>query len=306
MINVIRYRYIFLGVAALVVAAAIVALATLGLTLGIDFHGGILWQLAIPSGPAAAEVEQTLKTSAGLPEVKVTRDATANRYLIRLPAGEIETADILAGLREKYPAAAELSFQSIGPSVGEELRRRAVLAIVFVLVGISTYIAFAFRKVQRPVSSWKYGAVTLLTLFHDVIIPTGLLAVLGYYGRVEVDGNFVVALLVVVGFSVHDTIVVFDRIRENLAHPFAAAKILGAKGGGGFGEIVNASVNQTMARSINTSLTLIIVLVTLYFLGPLALRYFILTLLVGVSVGVYSSIFVASPLLYLWHGEGGK
>ena len=134
--------------------------------------------------------------------------------------------------------------------------------------------------------------VTLASLFHDVAIPAGMLAVLGHFGAIEIDGNFVVALLVVVGFSVHDTIVVFDRIRENL--------LLG-RGRKEFGEVINESVNETLARSINTSLTLILVLLALYFVGPASLHYFVLTLLVGVTTGIYSSIFVASPLLYVWH-----
>ena len=156
------------------------------------------------------------------------------------------------------------------------------------LVGISLYIAYAFRKTSRPVSSWKYGWITLLTLFHDVSIPAGLLAILGHFRGVEIDTNALVALLVVMGFSVHDTIVVFDRVRENL---------LLNRGKQNFGDVVNASVNQSMARSINTSLTLILVLIALIFVGPPSLFYFVLLLLVGVITGIYSSIFIASPLL---------
>jgi len=174
------------------------------------------------------------------------------------------------------------------------LRKNAITAIIFVILGISLYVAFAFRKVYQPVSSWVYGLITLLTLFHDVVIPAGLLALLGHYARIEIDSNFVVALLVVMGFSVHDTIVVFDRIRENL---------LLDRGKSVFAELVNRSINQTMARSINTSLTLIFVLLAIYFVGPASLHYFVLTLLVGVTTGIYSSIFVASPLLILWHNR---
>ena len=166
--------------------------------------------------------------------------------------------------------------------------RNALIAIILVLVGISLYIAFAFRKTQRPISSWKYGWITLLTLFHDVAIPAGLLAILGRFAGVQIDSDFIVALLVVMGFSVHDTIVVFDRIRENL---------LNHRGKMPFATIVNDSVNQTIARSINTSLTLILVLLALYFAGPTDLKYFVLTLLVGVTTGIYSSIFIASPAL---------
>ena len=169
--------------------------------------------------------------------------------------------------------------------------------MIFVILGISFYVAFAFRKVYQPVSSWVYGLITLLTLFHDVVIPAGLLALLGHYARIEIDSNFVVALLVVMGFSVHDTIVVFDRIRENL---------LLDRGKTAFSELVNRSINQTMARSVNTSLTLIFVLLAIYFVGPVSLHYFVLTLLVGVTTGIYSSIFVASPLLVIWHNRNRR
>ena len=159
------------------------------------------------------------------------------------------------------------------------------------LFGISTYIAWAFRKVSRPIASWKYGLVTLVTLFHDVSIPLGLVAFLG----VEIDTNIIVALLVVMGFSVHDTIVVFDRIRENVKTHWRNTV--------SFADIVNRSVRETIARSINTSLTLIFVLVALLIWGPESLFYFLLALLVGTVAGTYSSIFVASPLLFLWRGR---
>jgi preprotein translocase subunit SecF len=196
----------------------------------------------------------------------------------------------LNDLKLEWPSAQELSFQSISPSVGANLRNDAIIAIILVLIGISLYIAFAFRKASRPISSWKYGWITLLTLFHDVAIPAGLLAILGHFRNVQIDSDSIVALLVVMGFSVHDTIVVFDRIRENL---------LNHRGKMPFSTIINDSVNQTLARSINTSLTLILVLLSLYFVGPADLQYFVLTLLVGVTTGIYSSIFIASPALVL-------
>jgi len=210
---------------------------------------------------------------------------------------EAQHRDYGEKLAIRFPEMEERSFQSIGPSVGAELRTNAMIAMVLVLLGISLYIAFAFRKVMRPVSSWTYGWITLVTLFHDVAIPAGMLAALGRYRGIEIDGNFVVALLVVMGFSVHDTIVVFDRIRENLFQD---------RGKSPFTKVVNDSVNQTIARSVNTSLTLILVLVALYVAGPATLTYFVLTLLVGVTTGIYSSIFVASPLLVVWQRFRGQ
>jgi preprotein translocase subunit SecF len=194
----------------------------------------------------------------------------------------------ISELTAQWPSFQELSFQSISSSVGANLRNASIIGIILVLIGISLYIAFAFRKASRPISSWKYGWITLMTLFHDVAIPAGMLAILGHFMNVQLNSDIIVALLVVMGFSVHDTIVVFDRIRENL---------LNHRGKMPFATIVNDSVNQTLARSINTSLTLILVLLSLYFVGPADLKYFVLTLLVGVTTGIYSSIFIASPAL---------
>ena len=204
---------------------------------------------------------------------------------------ELSHQDFLRRLKTQYGEVSELSFESIGATIGSELTRKALWAFVINLVAISLYIAYAFRKVSYPVSSWKYAAITLITLFHDALIPVGLFAFLGHYLGVEADINFIVAVLVVIGFSVHDTIVVFDRIRENLR--LSPSKT-------DFGELVNRSINETFARSVNTTLTLVIVLVTLFILGAVSLKYFILAILVGTIAGTYSSIFVASPLLVVW------
>lgn len=292
MLNIVGRKYIYFSISAALVLAAIAAIGAFGFRQGIDFTGGTMWQFSISQEtPTLEKIEVALRGALGVREIKVNRDAR-NGFLVRFPSvTEAQHQEYLAALQKSYPSFEELSFSSIGPSVGAELRKKAMLAIVLVLAGISLYIAYAFRKASYPVSSWKYGSITLFTLFHDVIIPAGLLAFLGSFRGVEIDGNFVVALLVVMGFSVHDTIVVFDRIRENVI-------LRGAKEQ--YETIVNMSINQTFARSVNTSFTLILVLLALYFAGPETLRYFILTLLVGVTVGVYSSIFIASPLAVLF------
>ena len=298
MIQIIARRNLFLGISFVLVAAALLMVILFGFREGIDFKGGTLWRIGVADSGAGLESVQRVFQEQLKVDARVTRDTSGQSFLARLPSiSEEEHGRFSKALKQVYPSFQELSFESIGPSVGAELKGRAELAIVLVLIGISLYIAFAFRKVYRPVSSWKYGWVTLITLFHDVVIPAGLLAILGRYGAVEIDGNFVVAILVVMGFSVHDTIVVFDRIRENLSSD---------RGKSEFSDIVNRSVNQTLARSINTSFTLILVLLAILIAGPLNLRYFVLTLLVGVSTGVYSSIFVASPLLYVWHSLSGR
>jgi preprotein translocase subunit SecF len=293
MLNIIGKRKIFLSLSGILVVLAILAIILFGLKQGIDFLGGSLLKFYFKDAkPEIGELENLFKQSLNISDVKITYDLQNNYYFARMPIlTNDEHQKITTELKNKYNSYEELSFQSIGPSVGKELQKKAITGIILVLIGISLYIAFAFRKVYLPVSSWKYGFVTLITLFHDVIIPTGLLALLGKTSGIEIDSNFVVALLVVMGFSVHDTIVVFDRIRENL---------LLLKNKFDFEQIVNQSVNQTLVRSINTSLTLVLVLIALYFLGPITLKYFILTLLVGVIAGTYSSIFVASPLLVVW------
>ncbi|MEK7608538.1 MAG: protein translocase subunit SecF [Patescibacteria group bacterium] len=290
MFRIVQNRRVFLAISAILIVASIAAVAFFGFREGVDFKGGTMWQFRTGDGDIN-KAQEVLTAEFKGTEVKLSY-ASDGSVLARFPEiGEADHQRALAALQARFPAFEELSFQSIGPSVGAALRNRSLLAIVLVLIGISLYIAFAFRKVYQPISSWKYGFVTLFSLFHDVAIPAGLLSVLGRYEGVEVDSNFVVALLVVMGFSVHDTIVVFDRIRENL---------LKDRGREDFSDVVNTSINQTLARSINTSLTLILVLLALYFAGPASLEFFILTLLVGVTTGVYSSIFVASPLLVVW------
>ncbi len=297
MYDIIGKRKYWLAFSGVLVLAAALAIGIFRFHEGIDFKGGTLWTFSMGANPDTSAIQSLISGKINSQDVRATTDS-ADNVIVRMPEiPEAEHAALRSALQSAYPKFDELSYQSIGPSVGQALRTNAVLALIFVLVGISLYISFAFRKVYLPVSSWKYGVITLLTLVHDVIIPAGVLAVLGHYKNIEIDTNFLVALLVVMGFSVHDTIVVFDRIRENLLKERSKAE---------FKDIVNRSVNQTLGRSVNTSLTLILVLLALYFAGPASLHYFILTLLVGVTTGIYSSIFVASPLLVVWQGWSAR
>ncbi len=292
--NIIGHKYTYLTFSGALIVVSIAAIAVFGLKLGIDFTGGTLWQIGFGGeAPAAADLRASLD-KAGLKDAAVVFEAESSGALIK--SKEMSEADHVGyfnELRKGFPKLEDLRFESIGPTVGGELKRRAIWAFIFVVLGISSYIAFVFRKVSRPVSSWKYGIITLATLFHNAVIPTGLLALLGNLTGAEVDTNFVVAILVVMGFSVHDTIVVFDRIRENLR--------LERSFRFDFSSLVNKSVNETIARSINTSLTLVFMLLALYLLGSANLSYFVLVILVGTVFGTYSSIFVASPLLTLWN-----
>ena len=181
----------------------------------------------------------------------------------------------------------EKRFESIGPVIGSELAEKSIKAIIIVLIGIVLYVGWVFRKVSRPVSSWKYGLIALAALFHDIIITLGVFSILGHFYGVEVGMPFVVALLTILGYSVNDTIVVFDRTRENLLR----------SAWDDFEEVVNRSVNETLVRSLNTSLTTLVVLLAIYFFGGATIQYFVLALIVGIIAGTYSSIFIASPLL---------
>ncbi len=294
MINVIGHKRVFLSISGLLVIASVIVIAVFGFRPGIDFVGGTLWQIKFSDSAISREtLAESLKTKLQREDAIITTEGGGSFLIRTLEVSEADHQKYLEQIKTELGAAEELRFETIGAAVGGELRRRAIWAFVLVLLAISLYIAFAFRKVSRPVSSWKYGVITLVTLFHDALIPAGLFALLGRFLNVEMDTNFIVAILVVMGFSVHDTIVVFDRIREHL-------RVSGFGGKTDFNTLVNNSVNQTMARSINTSLTLILVLIALYFLGAPNLGYFVLTIGIGTIVGTYSSIFVASPLLTLW------
>lgn len=287
--NIIAYRKIYLAVSLILIVVSIASVLMYGLKLGIDFTGGTLWQIKFSDQISASEVKDFFAQDLKENNVMVYPGDSPQNFLIRFGhISELNHQNYLQGIKTKFGQAEELNYETIGPSVGAELRTKAVWAVALVLLGISLYVAYAFRKVSYPIKSWKYGSITLITLLHDVIIPTGLLAILGHIKGIELDTNFIVALLVIMGFSVHDTIVVFDRIRENLLLYRAKMDLT---------TIINTSINQTIARSINTSLTLVLVLLALFFFGPATLKYFILVILVGVIIGTYSSIFIASPSL---------
>jgi len=290
--NIIQKRNIFLGFSGALVLISIILIGALGLRQGIDLKGGAQWQVSFQNGAQATEsaIQEKIRGISNDINVSVKRGGDGS-FIIRLPETSEEQHQAYKKVLSSIGEFEEQNFSTISPTIGSELRTKSIWAIILVLIGISLYVAYAFRKVSRPVSSWKYGLVTLVTLFHDVSIPTGFLAYLGWSQGIEIDTNFIVALLVVMGFSVHDTIVVFDRVRENLL--ISRGKNMPLS------DIINKSVHETFARSVNTSLTLVIVLVSLIIIGPQSLFYFILTILIGTVFGTYSSIFVASPLLYL-------
>ncbi len=284
-----KYSYIFSGT---LVLLSFLALVVWGLRLGIDFTGGSLMEVEFnDSRPANDDIALKLK-EAGVENATLQPTGERGLILRTKDLNEAEHQRVFAELKSLGDLS-EKRFDSIGPTIGKELRRKSLWAIFFVLIMIVAYISWAFREVSRPMSSWKYGLAAIVALVHDVSIPTGVFAVLGKFYGVEVDTLFVTALLTILGFSVHDTIVVFDRIRENLK-----------KAGGSrpdFENVVEKSVKDTVSRSINTSLTVIFVMLMLYFFGGAPTKYFSLAIIIGVSFGTYSSIFIASALLVSWH-----
>ncbi|MBX4187837.1 MAG: protein translocase subunit SecF [Candidatus Doudnabacteria bacterium] len=291
MFNVLKYYKFWFALSAALFVIAIAATIMFGLNLGIDFKGGTLTQLTfIDQSPQQGEIRDTLAQNSF--DGAIVQQTDEKQFIIRTGPQEPEQHDqLLKVISDKYGEIREDQYTSIGPVIGKELTNKALWQLLLVSLGIVLYIAYAFRKVTRPVSSWRFGWSAIIALLHDLAIVVGVFAVLGKFKGVEVDGLFVTALLTVLGFSVHDTIVVFDRIRENLK----------LRAGESLSEIINSSISQTLVRSINTSLTIVFVLVALLLFGGESIRYFVMALLVGIIAGTYSSIFIASPLLLAWY-----
>jgi len=290
---IIRHKKIFVGISIGLVVLALASLFVFGLKVGIDFKGGALTEVVYKTvRPTQEELNKNLEAlNFGSVLLQPTGELG---YIVKTrDLNDAEHAKLLETLSQgKADSLTELSFNSIGPSVGRELTRKAILAIILISLAIICFIAFAFRKVAKPVSSWRYGLIAVATLLHDVIIPVGIFVVLSHYYGAEVDALFVVAVLTILGLSVSDTIVIFDRIRENLRKEANISKT-------NFSEVVGKSLDQSFVRSICTSLTVILVLLALFFFGPSTTKYFALMLTAGMFFGTYSSIFLASPLLVL-------
>jgi len=290
MIPITKFRKLYFIFSGALIAASIFALAFWGLRLGIDFKGGSLLFGEFSQKTPSQEEILAIAKPLDLGELSVQPSGEREVILRFKEIDEAKHQQLLAGLNKMGGGFQEKSFESIGPSIGRELSANAFKAIALVLVLIVAYIAIAFRKVSRPLASWKYGVAALIALFHDVIIPLGLFAVLGRFYDIEISSGFIAAILTVLGYSVHDSIIVFDRIRENLIK----------HQGKSFDETIDKSVNQTFTRSLNTSLTVILVLLAIYFLGGESMKYIALVLMVGIGVGTYSSIFIGSTLLVSW------
>lgn len=288
--TIVRYRTLIYIITGIILAAAVGAIVTYGLPRAIDFTGGSLMQIEYPEGrPVLAEIEaQVAPLEFGAVSIRETGEKSVTIRARTLTAEE--HTQLINVLSQKYQIQ-ELAHTSVGPSLGNEFAAKALWALLAVAVAIALYVAIAFRKVSHPVPSWVYGVVAILMLAHDLIVPAGFYAVLGSLTGAEVDALFVTALLALLGYSVNDTIVVFDRIREHLAHNEKE----GIKES--FEDTVGKSISETLTRSLNTSLTTALGLGAVAFFGAEVTRNFALVMLVGVIAGTYSSVLLAAPLL---------
>ncbi|MEK7194457.1 MAG: protein translocase subunit SecF [Patescibacteria group bacterium] len=294
---VIKYRKFWFVLSGLLMALSAFGIFKYGFNLSIDFKGGTITEVRYEGDLSAqagrmdkAVVEENIEKLSASWRIGgfSVRPSESDRYIIRTKELSIEES---AKLIEAIGNPGVERSNTIGPIAGGELQSKAVKAILVVVIMIVLFVTFAFRKVSLPVSSWKYGFATIIALVHDVVIPTGIFVFLGHISGLEIDLLFVTGLLAILGYSVHDTIVVFDRVRENLR--INSDRNQNEE----FDITVGKSVQQTFGRSINTSLTIFITLFALYLFGSSATHDFALLLMIGVIVGTYSSIFVASPLL---------
>jgi preprotein translocase subunit SecF len=273
------------------VAISVVLLALYGLNFGVDFRGGSVMELEFSDGrPSLGEVKG-ISAYAGLTDVTVNYVGESGVILRTKELSENEHQNVLAVLQSNFSGLEEKRFDSIGPVIGNELKKKSITAILLVLLAVVVYIALVFRKLSKTLSPWVMGFAAIIALLHDVVIPIGVFAVLGRFYGVEISAVFVAAVLTILGYSVSDTVVIFDRVREN---------IIRGNIGGGFPAVVHKSVMQTLTRSLNTTFTTLLSLFAIYFFGGESIRYFALALIIGIFLGAYSSIFVASPLLVWW------
>ncbi|MEK7473490.1 MAG: protein translocase subunit SecF [Patescibacteria group bacterium] len=285
--SVVKLRPVWYVISGLLLAASLFVVASYGLKQGIEFTGGSLMAVRFPQRPSVAEVSATVSNAVPDLGTIVVQPAGESDMQLRLKAlPEDEHQAVLIALREAYGEVTELRFDAIGPVIGVELRRKSLQGLFVVGLAIMVYVAWAFRRVSAPIPSWQYGAVTIIAALHDMLVPIGVFAVLGHFYGVEIGTAFISAILTILGYSITDTIVVLDRVRENLLKTDLS-----------FPELVDKAVRSTFMRSFNTSMTTLLALIAIYLFGGSSLREFTLTLIIGIAVGTYSSIFIASPLL---------
>jgi preprotein translocase subunit SecF len=289
MLDIIKHYKFWFTVSGIILLLGIISLSVFHLRLGIDFRGGASIQISAQNRPDTTKITQVLSKE-GIGNFLVQQTGSNGVIIETAPIDQNKHDQIISDLKASVGNFTEDSYTSIGPTIGSQLKSQAIYQLLLVSLGIILYIAYAFRKVTKPITSWKFGWAAIIALLHDLFVVIGIFSILGHFFGVEIDSMFVTAILTVLGFSVHDTIVVFDRIRENLR----------VESGKSIEDIVNHSINQTLVRSLNTSLTVLFVLFSMLLFGGVTIRYFVLALFIGIISGTYSSIFIASPLLVIW------
>jgi len=290
-----KYK-IWFTLSGILIVFSIVSLSVWGLNFGLDFKGGNMLELRFSKTTTTENIKNTLDS------LEFTKNSTIqkennNTFIIKTKHLDEENSKRLKSvLNEKIGEYQEIRLESVGPTITQDLTKKAITAVILASIGIIIYIAFAFRSIPKPASSWQFGLAAIIALIHDLFITTGIYSILGHFYGYEVNTMFITALLTILGYSVNDTVIIFDRIRENLKlhHNLSFAKI------------ANLSINQTLARSINTVFTVIIILLCLLIFGGGSIKEFIIVLLIGITFGAYSSIFVAPPILTLWQTKAEK
>lgn len=294
--NIVKHKNIFFAISLVVIIPGLISLMLWGLKPSIDFAGGSRLTLIFPKQVTNETADQIKSVFVEQKEPVATLQYSGNQVIIRVkPIDQKKNNEITTVLQAKVGMFKQEEFATIGPVIGSETTTNAIYSLLVASILIILYIAWSFREVPKPESSWRFGISAIIALLHDALVVLGIFSLLGHFFDVEIDSLFVTAILTVIGFSVHDTIVVFDRIRENLRRtrmPFAT--------------IVNESMLQTMTRSLNTSLTVLLVLSALLLFGGESTRWFIVALLIGIISGTYSSIFNASLILVVWHNWSEK
>ncbi len=290
--NIIGRKNWYFGFSLLVIIPGIIAMFLWGLNLSIDFIGGSRLTLSFNNSVSSKQIQAVNNVLKDEKLKTASPEKSDKQIFIRTsPMDQSQNTKFINALAAQFKDVKEQDFETIGPVIGQETTLNALKAVVIASILIILYITWSFRQVPKPASSFRFGVCAIIALIHDVLVVVGIFAILGHFLNVEIDSLFVTAILTVIGFSVHDTIVVFDRIRENLKKT----------GGYDFPKTVNESIIQTIGRSLNTSLTVILILIALLLFGGESIHWFVVALLIGVVSGTYSSIFNASPLLVLWH-----
>jgi preprotein translocase subunit SecF len=303
--HIVRLRYLWFAISLMTIIPGIVFLSLFGLRLGIDFSGGALWDIQFLERQREqlnTEVIAQIFAEQGFerPIVQLSDVTVADKTIpvalvrtrpLSLSNPEEQQQQILAALQAQHGQVRREQIQSVGATVSQESTRSAVIAVIAASVAILVYLTLAFRKAPNP---FRYGTCAILAMLHDFLLVIGVAAILGYYVNLEIDALFLTAALTMISFSVHDTIVVFDRVRENL---------IARRSGETFEDIVNHSIVQTLPRSIITSLTSAFTLTALLLYGGESIRNFVLILLIGLISGTYSSIFNAAQLLVVWENR---